>query len=68
MAITSKSQTVQVDGVEDIPVTEAVQDPETGDWVREIRILVEDDQMVYVLRVASDMRSKINIVAPVKEF
>ena len=68
MSITTLSQTIEVTGVEDVVVTDAEIDPETGDHVREIRILGADQVPVFILRIAADDREKINVTAPEQQF
>ena len=68
MSITTLSQTIEVAGVEDVVVTDAEIDTETGDHVREIRILGADQVPVFILRIAADDREKINVTAPEQQF
>ena len=68
MSITTLSQTIEVTGVEDIIVTDAETDTETGAFVREIRILGADQVPMFTLRIAADDREKINVTAPEQQF
>lgn len=68
MTVTTLNQTVLITDVEDVVVTDAEVDQETGDHVREIRILGPANVPVFTLRVASDDRAKINVTAPEQEF
>ena len=68
MPILTTYQTLLVDGVEDIVLTDAVIDPNSGDFVREIRVLGTGEIPVLVLRVMADEKAKINLTAPVQDF
>jgi hypothetical protein len=68
MSITTLSQKIEVTGVEDVVVTDAETDTDTGDYVREIRVLGADQVPVFTLRIAADDREKINVTAPEQQF
>lgn len=68
MSIATLQQTISVDGVEDVIVTDAEVDTITGDYVREIRVVGADDVIVLTLRIAADERTKIAVSAPVQDF
>jgi hypothetical protein len=68
MSITTLSQTIEVTDVQDVVVTDAETDTETGDFVREIRILGADQVPIFTLRIAADDREKINVTAPEQQF
>lgn len=71
-AINTVAQTIEVTDVVDIEVTTAELDPDTGDYVREIRILGEPNGAnglpVFVLRMTSPVRENINVTAPEQQF
>lgn len=70
--ITVTHQTTLVDAVEKIVVTEPVLDPDSGDFIREIRVLTgpegEDSIPVFVLRLQGSERVKIELTAPVQTY
>jgi hypothetical protein len=68
MTITTLSQKIEVTDVEDVIVTDAETDTETGDYVREIRIIGTDQVPIFTLRIAADDREKINVTAPEQQF
>lgn len=68
------AQTLQIDGVSDITVTEILQDADVGDYVREIRIwglpLTEGAlaPLVMTLRLRHQVRVNLEISVPTSEF
>lgn len=68
MTITTLYQTILVSDVEDVVVTDAELDTNTGEHIREIRIIGADEIPVFILRLAADDRQKINVTAPEQEF
>lgn len=70
--ITTLKQTIAITDVEDVIVTPAILDEDSGDYVREVRILVagpgETTPEIFVLRISADTRPKLDITAPVQEF
>ena len=56
MTVTTLNQTVLIANVEDVAVTDAELDAETGDFVREIRIIGAGNLPVFTLRIAADNR------------
>lgn len=68
MTVTTLNQTVSITGVEDVVVTDAQLDEDTGDFVREIRIIGADEVPVFIVRIAADDREKINVTAPEQQF
>lgn len=68
MTVTTLNQTVLITGVEDVVVTDAEVETETGDFVREIRIIGAGNLPVFTLRIAADNRDKINVTAPEQAF
>ena len=75
MAIVWHQQVIEVTDVENVVVTEIAQDPETGNYVREIRIFTASgasgetqQQQVVGLRLSNAVRNKIRIVVPQYEF
>lgn len=68
MTIKTLKQTILVEDVAEVIVTNAAQDEVSGDWVREIRILRADEEEVFILRLATDEKDKIDVTAPVQQF
>lgn len=68
MTIATLNQTISISGVEDVVVTDAQLDGDTGDFVREIRIIGADEVPVFIVRIASNNRDKINVTAPEQQF
>lgn len=71
--IDTTAQTLFVDGVTDIVVTEAEQDTDT-EWVREIRVFGEPllsggtQPVVLTLRLKSPVKANINVTSPPLDF
>jgi hypothetical protein len=74
ITITTLAQTVQLDDIGDIVVTTTEQDPDVGDYVREMRIFGEPlteggtAPLIYTLRLRATMRQKLDITAPASNF
>lgn len=72
--ISTLAQTVGVDGVGDIVVTTIEQDPDSGDYVREIRIFGlptvagANKPLVLTLRLRDSDRAAIAITVPSSDF
>jgi hypothetical protein len=66
MAITTLLQALLVTDVEDVLVTEIVED--TGLYVREIRVLGEDDKPLLTVRLSSETAEKIRFTTPELSF
>jgi hypothetical protein len=65
---------VEVNNVGDVVVTEAQQDPDTGDWIREIRIFGEEESVgavrphLLTIRVKGETEAAIKMDAPAQVF
>lgn len=72
--IVTQAQTVQIDGVYNVMVTPSVQDPDAGDYVREIRIFGTPPAvgvtppLVMTLRIRDADLANIAITVPSSEF
>jgi len=72
-AINVLSQVIEVDNVRDIVVTDIATDPDTGLYVRVLRVKGEPDTgagapVVFELRLLSGDREALNISVPELEF
>lgn len=71
--IATIAQTIAVSEVEDVIVTPAVLDPDTGDYVREIRVSGQpvtngNPVPVFTLRLTASAKASLDVVAPEQPF
>ena len=74
MTIVTTNQSLNISNVRSVVVTEIVQDTETQQFIREIRIFGEVEgesgiaPLICSIRVSSATRSRIHISVPASEF
>jgi hypothetical protein len=66
MAITIANQNLEVSAVASVVVTTTVQDPNVGDYVRDIRIMDADGNIAVQLRIRSSTSDALKMTAPVQ--
>lgn len=59
-----KNMTVVAPAVKDVLVTEIELDDDTGEYVREIRILGEDDALMFALQLRGEESDDIKFTTP----
>jgi hypothetical protein len=74
-AIRIATQSLEIEGVGDVVITDAVQDPQVGDYVRDIRIYNASTastdavaQLLVQLRLRATTRDALDIAAPIQRF
>jgi hypothetical protein len=66
--LVSMSHTLEVTGVDMLVTTQIEQDPNNGDYVRDVRVLDGDGNIVVQVRCRSLTRDKLNLTAPIQLF
>jgi hypothetical protein len=74
MAISITQQNIEIAGVGDVVVTTIEQDPDAGDYVRDIRVFGQPASeggsapLLIQLRIRSVSRDALQIISPQSEF
>ena len=66
--LVSMSHTLEVTGVDMLVTTQIEQDPISGDYVRDVRVLDGDGNIVVQVRCRSLTKDKLNLTAPIQLF
>lgn len=68
MTIQTIVQSQIIDGIGSIVMTDITQDPDTSNYIREIRVFDTDAKLIYTMRVIAVTRTAIELTAPPQLF
>lgn len=68
MTIQTIVQSQIIDGIGSIVMTDITQDPDTNNFIREIRVFDTTTKLIYTLRVIATIQTAIELTAPPQQF